>query len=102
MGELTSNTLAITDVPVVPSEQDFKIYPIPAKDLIILEFNSDKTDTYNILIVDQLGKPVFQSIANFDGTNTNQLNIQDLSSGLYFVNIKNSSINITKKIVVVK
>lgn len=79
------------------TEIAFKMYPNPAKDIITL--NSKITGSYAIIVFDAKGKQVML-IKDIE-TETTQLNIQNLNSGIYFVRIagKNNQNAIQKLIV---
>lgn len=79
-----------TNVPIIT--QDINIYPNPASTFINVNIN--EPSKINILSID--GTIIKQCIIE----NNNQINIDDLPSGIYFVQIENQNIMFTKKIIV--
>ena len=76
-------------------DYDILIYPNPASSLITIETNSNEHKT--IELTDALGQ-IIRTI-NTAENNTN-LNIEDVSAGIYFVKIIVNNNSIIKKIVI--
>lgn len=76
----------------------FAIYPNPAKELLTINnsFNHDKIKSISIFNFE--GKEI-KTINTELSENTIQLNISDLNRGIYFIKVKFSSKEITKKII---
>jgi hypothetical protein len=71
--------------------QDFtidKLYPLPANDIVNLDFKSDKNLDLTINVVDIKGRKVIldREIQINSPKSTHQLNIADLNGGIYFIN----------------
>jgi len=71
---------------------NIKIYPNPAKDIIYIK-DIDKLDVISILLINIYGQIIKQY-----GSNTTQLDISDIISGIYFVKISTSKGNIIQKL----
>jgi len=87
------NYLAIDDFDL---ENAISIYPNPVKD----RFTIQKDDVFtidNIMIYNTLGKTVYQS-----SSTNNDVDISDLSNGIYLVKIESNTNSIIKKIIVQK
>jgi hypothetical protein len=74
------------------SIKQFKLYPNPATDY----FRISNIEKANVVITDVTGKVVLQT----EGVDENSIiNVSNLNSGIYLVNIKNESMNETIKFV---
>lgn len=62
--------------------QNFSVYPNPASDLIHIQKGNLDNLTYKVFITDMVGRQVSQSVEN-----ANFLNVQELQTGMYFINI---------------
>lgn len=60
------------------------LYPNPASDMINIEFQRTMGEKYNVTVINYLGQEIF---TNEDNT---QLDISDLSSGMYYIIIRSS------------
>lgn len=68
------------------------IYPNPSSNQITIEFNSDKTHSSSLAITSILGQTVKTIPTDFSpGKNKIEIDISQLSKGLYFVQLQNSS-----------
>lgn len=85
------NTLATTLI----NENNFKIYPNPSNGNFKIEF-SDLNEEYNIEVITILGQKVFEK-NNF---NSREININNLSKGVYLVKISKDSNSVYKKIII--
>ena len=74
----------------------FSIYPNPASDVINIA-NAENILVNGVQIVDLNGRVV--KSAKFNGVTEAQINISDLSSGMYLMNVSSDQGTITKKIV---
>src|SRR5690606_27500178 len=66
-------------------EADFVLYPNPAEKTITLQLKNRKIENLSMTIFDITGKQIISSSVNAP---TTAVNISDLSSGLYFVSLK--------------
>jgi hypothetical protein len=72
--------------------QDFtieKVYPLPANNIVNIDFNSNKDLDLTINVVDLNGRKVIsdKEINISSSNNTHQLNISELKGGIYFINL---------------
>ncbi len=74
-------------------DHNFKVFPNPAKDTV--QFSVNSNENLDIEIFDMLGKSVLRVNAV-----QNEVNIADLNSGLYFVQMTLGTQQATKKLVV--
>ncbi len=71
---------------------EFSVYPVPAYDLIYI--NIKRATDYSIEIKDILGKTVYSDKNYYDNK---EIYVGSLNKGVYFVNAKTGSYNITQK-----
>lgn len=90
VSELNSNALS-----------SFEIFPNPATDVTVLKVNSQKAMDAKVIIYNALGAIVSeQPVAISEGKNKLEISVNDLSSGVYFAQIKMANGTVTKKLVV--
>lgn len=78
------------------------LYPNPAKDAVVVDYNTAFAGDVTISIVDLAGKTVYNNtVANQEaGNNKAELNVSNLTSGIYQVVINANNSTITKKLVI--
>lgn len=87
----------VTSVESVSSiDIDFNIYPNPAVDMFYLSFNNEHQVNYQINIYAMSGKLIYSQNTSLS---TTQISTQDLSKGVYFIELKGKSIT-TKRLIV--
>jgi hypothetical protein len=91
---LQSITVGITEV---PKQNDFALFPNPAKSLITISSTINGTIKVNYEIVDVLGKVVLQN--EHTGSDKFTINVSDLNSGIYFVRLQVNNSVVVKKFV---
>ena len=74
----------------------FSISPNPANDFVNIS-NSDNIKVSSVKITDLNGRVVKQN--NFDSVSDIKINVSDLSSGIYMMNINSNEGSVTKKII---
>ncbi len=85
----------IASVPTIESQNQFSIYPNPAKDKIHIEFaniNSGK-----IFITDNAGRKILKKDFN---ENVIELNVSTIPTGLYFLSVQNADGVFNRKIII--
>jgi len=76
-----------------------KVYPVPAKDHIIFEINSE--GVFNIEVINITGRTLYKN--KFELKNAPvEININDMSDGLYFYRIYNDNTQFVGKITIKK
>ena len=68
-----------------------KIYPNPANNFINIEIDEERNDDFLVSIYNSLGIKVRET------RNENTISVEDLPSGMYFINVMSKNINQTKK-----
>ena len=83
---------------------DFDIYPNPATTEAIIEYKlDDENENLQIQILDAQGKVIlFEKIINPNLNGSYQLNLENYSSGIYFVKMQTANKTILKKLLVNK
>jgi len=97
-------TLNLTSVSVSENIAfaDLNLFPNPTSEILNIEFGQEMSDLVQIDLYDLTGKKVMSSQNNVSaGNNFLQINISDLESGIYFLNLNNAvssvSIRVIKK-----
>ena len=80
-------------------ESTFSIYPNPSKGSFNIEFKN-LSSSYSVEVFDVTGKTIYEN--NFDQSSNlvQTINIQNATSGVYFINIKSDNGIVTKKLVI--
>jgi hypothetical protein len=81
---------------------DLNVFPNPTSEILNIEFGQEMSDLIQIDLYDLTGKKVMSSQNNVSaGNNFLQINIAELESGIYFLNMNNTvssvSISVIKK-----
>lgn len=93
------NTVGIHES--VKSLSAFGIFPNPAKEATSLLVNAPKTAESNVQLFNSLGEVVYQkNILLNEGKNKIDLNLENLSGGVYFASIKTGESTISKKLII--
>jgi len=74
--------------------QMVSVYPIPAFDKLVIE--SESNDLVDLILFDVMGKLVFSD--KFTGTT--QIDLTQISKGIYFLNLKTTEGELIKKIII--
>ncbi|MFI5140720.1 MAG: T9SS type A sorting domain-containing protein [Bacteroidia bacterium] len=85
--DTASQTTSIKDQAAIQSQ--IKIYPNPANNKISI----DVTDVIDVKLFDVVGKQI-------TSTKTNNIDVSNLTNGVYFIQVKSSTTTITQKIIV--
>jgi hypothetical protein len=88
----------------VESKLDFNIYPNPARDVILIALSQPtKESDLAIKIYDLSGRMVLsQNLLESNGSEIVEININDLSSGLYLVQVNIGNYVSAKRLVISK
>ena len=89
----TSDLLSATDF-VAPAKQSISIYPNPTSNLLNVKNESSETIS-SVKIIDLNGREVL--VKNFNGVNDAQINVANLTSGMYLINITAGDQTTTRK-----
>jgi hypothetical protein len=79
------------------------VYPNPTSDEVFVNFENQNGNAISIELVDQLGRVIYASDEfNSTGFNTIELNLANVSDGMYSVLVHSMNNTITKRIIVKK
>ncbi len=79
------------------------LYPNPAKDVVTLQFTSEKMEQVIVMLKDANGKDIAVPINQFfSGKIVRQIQLENLKDGIYFLHIRKGEQYLIKKLVVVK
>ncbi len=86
-----------------PAVNELVVYPNPAHDVINGAFNSAAEETIDLRLFDMMGRTIQAQQMNVtEGQNKFSFDLNDLSNGIYFVEMNNSSGRIVKKFIIEK
>ncbi|MCB9186825.1 MAG: T9SS type A sorting domain-containing protein [Flavobacteriales bacterium] len=86
---LNMTSVSVNEVKLI---SEFSVYPNPATDYAILEFNSTNSETMNLTIYNMMGELVLtNSFQAQTGRNLIRLNTQELSAGMYLAVLTSES-----------
>lgn len=84
----TSNTVQINfETPDGTTNQSIKIYPNPAESILNIENIKPTLTMSNITISNQNGNKAIPNSSSFINSNLLQMNVSNLPSGIYFINM---------------
>jgi hypothetical protein len=69
---------------------NFMVFPNPANNILNLSLTNTQEDNYSFSIFNQLGAEVNAGNLDFNSKRTQALNIENLSNGVYFIQVKNA------------
>ncbi|MBL7912250.1 MAG: T9SS type A sorting domain-containing protein [Bacteroidia bacterium] len=79
----------------------FALYPNPASEKCTVALNLDATSNLEISVLNYTGQVVKQNSYKAQyGSNQIEVDLANLNSGIYFVNVKNGGLTTTKKLVI--
>jgi PKD repeat protein len=80
----------------LPPFTEIKVFPNPAKDIIVLSLTAAQTDIFPIRVFDSLGKSVYQAMLSLvEGqVERHEINSTLLSPGVYYLNVGNETLKL--------
>ena len=93
--QLQTNVLANNDF----VKNNFSIFPNPNKGIFSIQL-SESTDNYSVIIIDALGREIFNAEYNQTTDLVQNIELDNALSGMYFVTIQSKGAQITKKIII--
>ena len=91
-----------TSIDEINQSNNMSIYPNPASKFINVKFDKAIQKNLDITIIDVNGKKVKSLNYQRETISIIQIDISDMSKGIYFVNFQNNQSKFTKKLVVIK
>jgi hypothetical protein len=100
MGTGEDDTNGPNSINDIANQLEVSLFPNPANNEVILEFNSKISDQATIIIYNSLGSIVkYQSTEITTGDQTISINIEDLNSGLFIIQLQTKNGNISNKLI---
>jgi hypothetical protein len=93
--QLQTNVLANNDF----VKNNFSISPNPNKGIFSIQL-SEAIDNYSVIIIDALGREIFNAEYNQTSDLVQNIELDNALSGMYFVTIQSKGAQITKKIII--
>jgi len=87
----------------INTKNQFNVYPNPASDILNIAFQSEVDQVAEINLLDVMGRKMlnYKNTQQFKkGANQMQLNVADLSPGLYYLIISTFDKNLTQKLII--
>jgi hypothetical protein len=72
------------------SNNNFIVFPNPASSVLNVSLTTSREDNYSFAIYNQLGAEISNGNLDFNAKRTHALNIENLSAGVYFIQVKNA------------
>lgn len=82
------------------NEVSLSIYPVPANEKLIVSLKNSSDEVTSITITDLFGKEVYKSFTKSEGDLS--VSVSDLSTGIYFLNVKTTQSSISTKMIISK
>jgi subtilisin-like proprotein convertase family protein len=82
------------------SFDNFSLYPNPSHGSFTVKFNSNTNNNINLSVYDMRGRAIFDKIYQNNGVFEQNLQLANVESGVYLVNIQDGDKKIIKKIIV--
>ncbi len=80
---------------------DFDVYPNPASDKVLITYNSNSDETYEILLTDIVGKKISRiTMQAVSGINNSEMDLREITPGIYFIVLQSADEIKQMKIVV--
>jgi hypothetical protein len=93
-----TNTVGIRELTQVSS---LNVYPNPVTDKTVLTFYNTENAVYTVKVLDAMGKEVYaENINSVLGMNRADLNLNGISSGVYFLVLSNAKATATRRLIV--
>ncbi len=86
----------------ITNQSNFIIYPNPSSNIINIEFGNKNLQNMEVLISNTLGNIISRHRINSNNKNIMQINLSNLSKGIYFITVTTNNKFIVKKVSVIK
>ncbi|HXS36461.1 MAG TPA: PKD domain-containing protein [Flavipsychrobacter sp.] len=87
-----------TGIENVTAENKISIYPNPTTGMVTIQWNNTKAQAADVTVTNITGQKVFQT--QLKASNQNALNLSQLNSGIYLINVTSDGIREIQKIIV--
>lgn len=103
LNSFTFNICSTTTTETLLNEEfeinEFVIYPNPSKGIFNIQFNSNSSNEISLNVYDMRGRNVHQDVFQNKGLINEVVNLENLQSGVYLVEVQDGTKKVTKKIV---
>ncbi|MDP4210558.1 MAG: glycoside hydrolase family 44 protein [Bacteroidota bacterium] len=100
---LLKSTSSVTGITDYKHQKDgIEIFPNPSRDILKIRLNSSVAQPLELAIFDQTGRKIRSSFVNYDVNTALSINVSALSSGIYFLSVKNPHQTFTKEFSIVR
>ena len=94
------NVAGVLGISVNQLASTISLYPNPATNKVNIAVNDNAYDSIRIQVVNSLGQRLQSTESNGQSTNNFSLDVSNLATGLYFINIEADGVKISKKLLV--
>ncbi|MDP4275391.1 MAG: glycoside hydrolase family 44 protein, partial [Bacteroidota bacterium] len=100
---LLKSTSSVTGITDYKQQKDvIEIFPNPSSDILKIRLNTNVAEPIELAIFDQTGRKIRSSFVNYDVNTALSINVSALSSGIYFLSVKNPHQTFTKEFSIVR
>jgi hypothetical protein len=101
--DTTSFAIAITvSLEELMGLSELNIYPNPASDHITVSFNNNNDNTIEVEMIDELGRVISGNSISNQGLNLTEINLDNVSNGLYIIRLNSEDKSVSRKVIVNK
>jgi hypothetical protein len=84
----------------ISKENSLSIFPNPAKDYLVVKYQTSKNEILSLEIINSLSQAVTKSTFKCEsGINSKQLNIENLPAGIYTIKFESNSFRDVKQFI---
>lgn len=104
-GAINSWSLRLCSTTAVPlsvednSIKDFSLYPNPNNGDFNVQFNSTSNEPIELAVFDIRGRQIYQNVYTNNGFFNENIQLNNLQSGVYLIKVKDGKNEITKKFI---
>jgi hypothetical protein len=80
--------------------RSLSVYPNPANNLLSIDYSFANTTEMNVQLIDVTGRAVYSNNVIASKKGVNNVNVKDLSNGVYILKLSNGSGNISRKVLI--
>ena len=109
-GNFVKHTISLTITPattginnVTSNASTVVAFPNPTSGKLNIQWNENTTEKATVSVTDVAGRVVYSTTLTMEqGAGTHQIDLSNMSNGLYILNIKSASINYNNKVEIAK
>ena len=80
---------------------DIRVYPVPAREVLFIEFKSEGNKSLSIRLTDSYGKKVYEEKAlKINGSARKSIELDGFEKGIYFLTFENENAILNRKVIV--